>query len=295
MKQEYSHNVGLRYSLTKPTKARSFLTFINLSYTQNPIGTSTFIAQRPTTLANGYVLQQGVQLTQPVNYDNSLSFRTFITGGMPLSIIKSQVNLNTSISYSRTPGLINGTLNLANQYSASEGIVLSSNISEKLDFNLGYNIAFNKQDNTVQTQSNSSYTVQTGNARLNWIFGKGFVYRTDVSYSSYSGLAAGYNQQFTLWNMELGKKFLKNQNGELKVSVFDLLNQNNSITRTLSETYREDVRSLVLRQYFMLTFTYTLRNFKGAMPTQEPDQRQQWRDRNPGMGPGGPGGQGPRF
>ncbi len=81
LKQEYSHNVGLRYSLTKPTKAASFLTFINLGYTQNPIGTSTLIAQRPTTLANGYVLQQGVQLTQPVNYDNNLNFRTFVTGG----------------------------------------------------------------------------------------------------------------------------------------------------------------------------------------------------------------------
>lgn len=292
LKQEYSHNLGLRYSLTKPTKARSFLTFINLTYTKNPIGTSTFIAQRPTTLSNGYLLQQGVQLTQPVNYDNSLSFRTFITGGMPISIIKSQVNLNTSLTYSRTPGQINNALNMASLYGVSQGIVLSSNISEKLDFNLGYNIAYNQQKNTVQTQSNSNYTVQSGSARLNWIFWKGLVYRTDLTYYSYSGLAAGFNQQYTLWNMELGKKFLKNQSGELKISIFDLLNQNNSITRTLTETYREDVRSLVLRQYFMLTFTYTLRNFKsGAMPTQ--DQRNNWRDRQPGMGPEGPGGFGP--
>ena len=95
--------------------------------------------------------------------------------------------------------------------------------------------------------------------------------------------------------MELGKKFLKNQAGELKISVFDLLNQNTSITRTLTETYREDVRSLVLKQYFMLTFTYTLRNFKsGSMPTQDNQEQRPWRERG-GMGPGmGPGGMGPR-
>lgn len=295
LKQEYSHNVGLRYSLTKPTKAASFLTFINFGYTQNPIGTSTLIAQRPTTLANGYVLQQGVQLTQPVNYDNNMNFRTFVTGGLPLKTIKSQVNVNASFTYNRTPGLINRVLNLAHQYASSAGVVVSSNISEKLDFNLGYNASYNQQQNTVQTQSNSNYTVQTANARLNWIFGKGFVYRTDFSYYSYSGLAAGFNQQFSLWNMEVGKKFLKNQAGELKISVFDLLNQNTSITRTLTETYREDVRSLVLKQYFMLTFTYTLRNFKsGSMPTQDNQEQRPWRERG-GMGPGmGPGGMGPR-
>jgi hypothetical protein len=49
---------------------------------------------------------------------------------------------------------------------------------------------------------------------------------------------------------------------ELKVSVFDLLNQNNSISRTVTETYIEDNVTRVLNRYFMLTFTYTLRKFK---------------------------------
>jgi hypothetical protein len=46
--------------------------------------------------------------------------------------------------------------------------------------------------------------------------------------------------------------------------VFDLLKQNRSISRTVTEVYVEDVQSQVLRQYFMLTFTYKLRNFGNA-------------------------------
>jgi hypothetical protein len=64
-----------------------------------------------------------------------------------------------------------------------------------------------------------------------------------------------------LWNAAIGKKFLKKQAAELKLSVFDLLKQNQSITRTVTETGIEDYQSQVLQQYFMLTFTYSLKNF----------------------------------
>ena len=59
----------------------------------------------------------------------------------------------------------------------------------------------------------------------------------------------------------IGKKFLKNKAAELKLSVFDLLKQNQSISRTVEANYIEDTQSQVLQQYFMLTFTYSLKNF----------------------------------
>jgi vacuolar-type H+-ATPase subunit D/Vma8 len=64
--------------------------------------------------------------------------------------------------------------------------------------------------------------------------------------------------------MSAGKKILKDQKGELKLSVFDLLKQNRSITREVTSEYIQDVQNQVLQQYFMLTFTYNLRNFGTA-------------------------------
>ncbi|HEY4148044.1 MAG TPA: hypothetical protein VGM41_03910, partial [Chitinophagaceae bacterium] len=57
-----------------------------------------------------------------------------------------------------------------------------------------------------------------------------------------------------------------------KLSVFDLLNQNVSISRTATETYVEDVQNTVLQQYFMLTFTYNLKNF-GTPPKRRAFER----------------------
>jgi hypothetical protein len=86
--------------------------------------------------------------------------------------------------------------------------------------------------------------------------------QSEVLNQAYSGLGSGFNQNFTLWNAGFGYKFLKKQAGELRLNVFDLLKQNNSIARNVLTAYIEDARSQVLTRYFMLTFTYNLRNFR---------------------------------
>jgi uncharacterized membrane protein YgcG len=161
--------------------------------------------------------------------------------------------------------------------------VISSNISEKLDFTVSYSGNYNVVRNTIQPNLNNNYYTQGITGRVNWIFGKGFVVQSDINNQSYRGLGQGYNQNFTLWNASIGKKFLKNNAGELKLTVFDILKQNNSISRTVSETYIQDVTNRVLTQYAMLTFTYTLKNF-GKMPTNDNNRR---RDFEGGGFPGG--------
>jgi hypothetical protein len=97
-----------------------------------------------------------------------------------------------------------------------------------------------------------------------------------------------------LWSGGTGIKFLKNNAAEIRLSVFDILNQNNNINRTVTETYAEDSQNLVLRQYYMLTFTYNFKKF--APGTTMPDDYKQ-ELRNSGPYPGGfgnPGGMPPR-
>jgi uncharacterized membrane protein YgcG len=190
--------------------------------------------------------------------------------------------------------MINNIANFSNTYAISQGMVVSSNISEKLDFTVSYSGNYNIVRNTIQPNVNNNYYTQGISGRVNWIFGKGFVFQTDINNQSYRGLGAGYNQNFTLWNASIGKKFLKNNAGELKLTVFDILKQNNSISRNVTETYVQDVTNRVLTQYAMLTFTYTLKNF-GKMPVNDNSRRREFdgdgggfrRSGGEGRGPGG--------
>lgn len=292
LKQEYRNMFNVRYSLAGAERPYSLNAMVFVTQTNNAIVNSTLIAQEPTEVANGIILERGAKFTKPVNVDGSWNARTFLAYGKPVAPLKLNVNLTTGFNYVRSPGLINNISNFSNTYAVSQGLVISSNVSENLDFTVSYSGNYNMVRNTIQPNLNNNYYTQGITGRVNWIFGKGFVVQSDISNQSYRGLGEGYNQNFTLWNASVGKKFLKNNAGELKLTVFDILKQNNSITRNVTETYVQDVTNRVLTQYAMLTFTYTLRNF-GKAPAPENNRRRDFEGGDmPGGGRGGRGDRG---
>lgn len=274
LQQSYSHSFSARYTLTRPLKSRSFFVSVGSDRTQHYIGNSTQISDGTVMLPNGQLVGQGVQLSQPVNLDGLWSFRSSLTYGTPIKVIKTNVNLSAGYSYNHSPSLINKKLNFSSSSTYSHGATLSSNISEKLDFTLSYSLNYNEVTNTIQSKLDNNYFYRTTSARVNWIFWRGIVLQSDISNQQYRGLAGSFNQQYTLWNAGVGKKIFKNQRGEVKVIIFDLLKQNTSISRSVSDTYLQDTQSLVLQRYFLVTFTYNLRQFKGGGGARPGEGRQ---------------------
>jgi uncharacterized membrane protein YgcG len=259
LRQSYSHNFVTRYSEANPDKSRSFLAFFGLSYTGGYVANSTITALHDTLLAGGVPMAQGTQLTAPVNLDGDWSVRSFLTYSLPFGLIGSTLNLTSGFTYTRTPGLIQGDLSIANSYAMSAGAVVSSNISPDVDFTLSYTGNYTISRYSQQPLSNGNYFYHTAGVRINLIFLEGIVLRNDLNNTLYTGLAGGYNQDIVIWNVGLGKKFLGDQRGELRLTANDLLNQNKSVSRTITDSYVEDTQTQVLPRYVMLTFTYTLR------------------------------------
>ncbi|MFZ1731664.1 MAG: TonB-dependent receptor [Bacteroidota bacterium] len=260
--QEYMHFLGMRYSAANMQAGSYFFLFAMGSYTIDAVGNSTFIADRDTTAFNGIPLLRGAQITRPENFGGgSYSLRSYMTYGQAIGFLKSNVNLNLSATFSRTPSLINGQLNHASAPAAGLGVSLTSNISPELDFTLSTQSSMTWIANSLQEENNSSYLTQSSRIRLNWIFLDGFLFNTDLAHEYYTGLSDGFNDDFLLWNMSLGYKFLPDNVAEIRLTVFDLLKQNNSITRSVTDTYIEDTRTNMLQRYILLTFTWNLRNF----------------------------------
>ena len=178
------------------------------------------------------------------------------------------MNLNAGFVYNRNPGLINNQKGITKSANFSTGAVFASNISQYVDFTFSYNTNFNKAKNSLQPQLDNNYFMSNAGIKLNLLSKKGWLLNNDISNQSYKGLSDGFNQNYWLWNMAVAKKILKKQAGEIRLSVFDLLNQNQSIARTVAETYIEDKDTKVVKQYFMLTFTYNLKNF-GKAPVRQ--------------------------
>jgi len=288
LKQSYTNFLNGRYTYTNTKTQHSFFANLFLQTASDYITSATYIAKADTTIQQNIVLKAGSQLTKPVNLNGYKSLRTLFTYSMPIKKIKTTLNLSAGFSYSKLPGLINNKVTETDAYTYNTGVVLASNISEYVDYNVSYNVNFNNSATNTINSTATKYTSQVIGAQLNLLNKKGWFIQNDVSGNINRGLGAGFNQNYWLWNAALGKKILKKQVGELKLSVFDLLKQNQSIVRTVTGNYIQDAQTQVLKQYFMLTFTYKLKNF-GTIKTNQFNREGGGRQfRQGGMGGGAP-------
>lgn len=271
LRQSLQHNITLRFNTLDSLKTRPFFALLSVQAEQDHLANATYAPAVDSTLADGTLLPAGATLTRPVNLNGYLSTRAFANYGMPLSLIKSNVNFNAGASYERLPGLINSTVNVTRNTNWNVGAVVSSNISKQVDFRVGYTANFNNATNDLQpTLNNSYYQGQlTGKVVLNGL--GGWVFDSDVNYNQYVGLGAGFDQDVLVWNAAIAHKFMKNDALELRVSAYDLLGRNLSVTRTVSETYVENTSTTLLQRYFLFTLSFNLRAFKGVPEEKLPE------------------------
>ncbi|WP_168208815.1 TonB-dependent receptor [Chitinophaga sp. XS-30] len=284
--QSFGHTLATRYNYTNTQSGHNFFANVFFSSTQDYVTNAIYFAKSDTVLTPTFTLLEGGQISKPVNLDGYWSIRSFFTYGVPLKFIKSNFNANAGVGFTQTPNMIDEVTSLTGNYNYNLGAVISSNISEYVDFTVNYSANFNTVKDPTALESTTKYFSHTAGVSFNLLSKNGWVMQQELNNQLYSGLSEGNNQNYFLWNASVGKKFLKNQRGELRLSGFDLLKQNRSISRIQNGKVTTDVRSQVLTQYFMLTFTYKLRNF-GKANTNSRDGGEERRWERPGGPPGG--------
>jgi hypothetical protein len=261
LSQDYKHSLTLRYIQTNTDHTNSFFIMLGATAIQNYIGNKTIIADKDTINYNNIILKPGAKLSIPENLDGYVNLHSFVSYGLPVGFLKSNLNFNASVSYSRTPSIINDLANYANSGTYGLGFVLGSNISEKVDFTLSSSSSYNHVINTSTTGTNSNYFTQNSSFNFYWRFWSGFVFQNELN-DQYNGNVSETERENTLiWNMSLGIKVLKNDNGEIRFTANDVLNQNVSQQHNVTDTYTEDVKTNVLGRYYMLSFIYNVRVF----------------------------------
>jgi len=261
LKQSYTQYGGGRFSYTNTKTNRSLFTGIFFQSSNDYISNATYIASADSVIQQGIILKQGTQFSKPVNLDGYSVVRSYFNYSIPVKKLKTTINLNTSFMYNNMPGLVNTISTSTKTFQYNLGMAFVSNVSEYVDYNISYNAAINNATTKGTSTIENNYVNHTVSVVFNLLSKKGWFVQNEFTGQIYNGLSSGFDREFALWNASIGRKFFKNKAGELKMSVFDILKQNQSISRTVSNTYLEDVNSKVLQQYFMLTFSYNLKNF----------------------------------
>ena len=129
---------------------------------------------------------------------------------------------------------------------------------EIVDINFSARVSYNQARYSLQSSLNNNYWRQVYELEGTLNLPAGFTISNEISFSSFSGRANGFNKNIALWNAALSKQVLKSKKGEVKISGYDLLKQHIGLDRNTSSTYVEDVQYQTLQRFFTLGFTYSL-------------------------------------
>ncbi len=260
LRQEFNHSMNLNYNSFNSTTFENF--FFNLTANQvtNKIVESVRFSE------------QGVQTTLPVNTNGHYMVSGNVNYGRQLKFLKLQVNTGSSVNYNRSLTLVNDQVNQANSLLISPELQLNSSYQQRMGYNLRTMLTYQSARYSLQSQRNTSFINTSVSASFYYEWDFYLRLSTDATYQHYGGNMAGPAQRYTLWNATVSQKFLKNQQAEIQIRVFDLLNQNRSVTRNVTELYTEERQNRVLSRYFLLSFMYHFRNF-GGTPTPNPERK----------------------
>ena len=258
LKQQFSHSFRFLFNSFDIFTQKIIFATLSGSFIENDI-------QNSTSISGG-----GVQTIKPVNLSGTYNVNGFFNYGFPIKKPKSNLNLMANVSRSQTQTLVNSISNFTRNTNLGGTVSWTTNIKEGFDMNFSSNSNLTMARYTLQPQQNGDFFSQTISTEATIYSKSGWVLSTDFDYIYNAGRSEGFNTSIPLWNASLSKQMLKNKAGELKFYVFDLLNQNISISRNVTSNFIQDLQTRVLKRYFMISFTYNLRKFGATQGPQTP-------------------------
>lgn len=251
LRPEYGHRFGLNYFAFNQLNSTNFFVSANVSYTTDKITNSQ-------SVNNLFV-----RTTKPVNVEDEYNLRGNVNYGFRIKPIKTRASLGMNLTYVRSLAPINDVLNRTQRLVASPSVRLDYQLKEALTLSAEGQWDMNKTQYSVNNAQNQSFVNSSYTTEVDWNISKTMAMNTSLDYDVFD-FGNGDRQEVPIWRASFSKFVLKNNRGELKLSVFDLLNKNVGLSRRADVNYVETQRIRSLGRYFMFTFTYSLRGMGNA-------------------------------
>jgi hypothetical protein len=254
LKQEFSHNINVRYNDYKVLTGTYAYLSGGVNFTDDDIS-------RTETISPG-----GGRRYKYVNVDGNYNGWFYGGYGWNIKKIDLRVTLRGNANFGQVNSIINGQQNRSNNNSYSLG--LDVNYDKEKKFNIWYSpsVTYNNNTSTVNTTATNYWSYEnqlSGNVQLPWKFEIG----TEIEWFIRQKVAGfDRNNDVFKWNAYVSKKFLKGDELELRASVFDILNQNQGFSRYGYGNTITEQNYNTIRRYGMLTLIWNFTKTAAGMP-----------------------------
>jgi hypothetical protein len=302
LKPQFTNNFSIRYNNFSFTTGDILFTRFSYTSISNDVVTNTI------TFPSKYALDRRFQntiLTQYLNADGYYNYGGLLTYSKPWDNRKFTLTFNGRVNFTNNVGYVTNVdttgaqtmeKNIAKNLVLTPEMRFRVDITDHVDAQILTSYAINKTTNSVQNNEilNGSSNIRTWNVALNgknyfgdWTFSYDFTHATNYGYAS--------NIQVTnpnILNLYVERRFMKDHRGTIRLSAFDLFNENTGFTSATTASSITESHVNRLARYYLATFTLRLQKFAGKVPDQGPGMRGFRRDRggNGGGRGGGPGG-----
>jgi hypothetical protein len=145
--------------------------------------------------------------------------------------------------------------------------------NDRIELGTSYRLGYNRAIYSLQDKATTDYFNHRLGGELFLNLPLNFILTSNINYTFYRGYGDNNNRDMTMWTADLSKRVFKNKQGTIKLSIYDILKQNKSYSRTTTDNYMEDLHSNTLGQFVMISFMYRFNSFKGGAAPQSEGMR----------------------
>lgn len=258
LQQEFRHQFRIGFNSYKVLNQRGFNINANLNRVDNAITLSETIDKNR---ARTY---------KYINANGVYSYGTWVNYGLKLKKLDAYINFGLNINGSRNISYINGEKNVTNNFRPGLNFSFNKGVDKKYSFNLWSNASFNSATSTVNKNVETQFWTYQIEPNLNITLPYKFEINIESEiYIRQKTSVFDENNNVYLLNGYLGRKILKNDKGMIKITGYDILDQNKGFSRNIDNIRVTENTYQVLRQYFTLSFVWNFSKTPAGMGPSE--------------------------
>src|SRR5690606_19000955 len=253
LKPSVSHRIRFNYSDFNWKERTGIFVYMGINMDKNRVSRVTvtdenFIKRTTYTNVDGnYDGYTGMGYSKQIKKDSTFT---------------AKFNFRPSMNFGKNIGFTNGVRLEATSFDVRPRVSLTFDFGELLELEPRYSISFNNTKYSLEDFDKVKYISHDASFRFTTYWPENLIWGNDITYQYNGNVSPDFDKDALFWNASLGYQMMK-KNGTLKVSAYDLLNQNNNTRRTTGQDFIQDFQGTVLQRYFMLSFSYKFDQFGG--------------------------------
>jgi hypothetical protein len=156
------------------------------------------------------------------------------------------------------PEIFNNQKNYGNNFAFNFYPTLSITGSDKIDFEFTPGISYSDYKNNLNPSVNYHQWFPEINSNVRWNCWKGCELSSDLSIDDKRAIP-GIGKIISIWNINFQQALDANEKYNLKLSAYDIFNQNVTITRIVNGSFINTTESNLLRRIIGLSFIYKMK------------------------------------